>query len=429
MSTLQPGTIFAGRYRLDRALARGGMGSLWIAHHLQLDSAVAIKFMDPAFARSADARGRFEREAKACARLKSPHIVQVHDYGIEGETPYIVMELLEGEDLGTRLRRGLLPLSAAASVAHQIGKALRTAHEAGVVHRDLKPANVFLCRHHDEDLVKVVDFGIAKIVGDGKMVGESTVTGEIVGSPHYMSPEQIRAFKHIDHRTDLWSFGVILFRCITGHLPFPGEQTSAVLVAVCADPLPRPSQVAPALGPEVDAFFARALERDPGQRFQSAKELADAFAGLAGDVTAAVLTNATHAPNAAAMVAPPPPGPSVTLSPAHRTLAAPPARNGKAMLLAAAAMLILAAAGASFLLSRPPAVPRGSASSPASVEPTIAVSAPPAPLPSTTASAATSASGSATAEVPSASATVSAPASKKSTGPAQKSKQDETFGF
>src|SRR5262249_23753605 len=158
---------------------------------------------------------RFEREAKACARLKSPNIIQVHDYGIEDGTPYIVMELLDGEDLGTRLERvGQLHPAAAAPIAFQIARGLRTAHEAGIIHRDLKPGNIFLCRHQDDELAKVLDFGIAKSVGDAQ-IGDSTTTGAVVGSPHYMSPEQARAKKELDARTDLWSFGVILYRALT----------------------------------------------------------------------------------------------------------------------------------------------------------------------------------------------------------------------
>jgi eukaryotic-like serine/threonine-protein kinase len=282
MPVLAPGTVIASKYRLDRPLARGGMGSVWVGRHLQLDVAVAVKFMDASFASSAEALGRFEREAKACARLKSPNIIQVHDYGVEDGTPYIVMELLEGEDLGARLNHvGRIHPAVAVPIAVQIAKALRSAHEAGIIHRDLKPGNVFLCRHQDEEIVKVLDFGIAKSVGDAQ-VGESTATGMVMGSPHYMSPEQARALKEIDARTDLWALGVILYRCVTGRLPFPGTQISGVLVSICMDPIPPPSQLVPGLGLEVDAFFARALARDPAYRFQSARELAEAFSVVAG---------------------------------------------------------------------------------------------------------------------------------------------------
>src|SRR4051812_8109284 len=144
---LREGTVIAGKYRLERPLARGGMGAVWVARHLQLDELVAVKFMDISLPAVADARVRFEREAKAAARIRSPHVVQILDHGVDGEMPYIVMELLEGEHLGAKLKReGRLSLSAVAVITEQVAKALHRAHKAGIIHRDLKPANVFLAR-------------------------------------------------------------------------------------------------------------------------------------------------------------------------------------------------------------------------------------------------------------------------------------------
>jgi len=159
---LREGTVIAGKYRLERPLARGGMGAVWVARHLQLDEQVAVKFMDISLPSAADARVRFEREAKSAARIRSPHVVQILDHGVDGEIPYIVMELLEGEHLGTRLKReGRLSLAAAAAITEQVTKALHRAHKAGIIHRDLKPANVFLARVDDDDeIVKILDFGI-----------------------------------------------------------------------------------------------------------------------------------------------------------------------------------------------------------------------------------------------------------------------------
>ena len=258
------------------------MGSVWVGRHLQLDVDVAIKFMAPQLASSPDLRVRFERDAKAAAKLKSPNAVQVYDYGIEDGAPYIVMELLEGEDLDARLGyEGRLSLPATLSVLEQVGKALRRAHEIGLVHRDLKPANIFLTRQGGEQIVKVVDFGIAKsaepIAG-----ARATRTGALLGSPSYMSPEQVRSSSHVDHRTDLWSLGVIAFECVTGRVPFPGTELGEVIVDVCTAPIPLASEVAPDLGPEIDAFFHRALMRDPAHRFQSADELVEAFAAVSG---------------------------------------------------------------------------------------------------------------------------------------------------
>ncbi len=276
---IEEGSVFAGRYRLERALARGGMGSVWVAQHTQLDVQLAVKFMDPTFAASGDARARFEREAKAAAKLQSPNVVQVHDYGVEDGTPYIVMELLVGEDLGDRLKRERrLSLRATAEIVTQVAKALRRAHEEKIVHRDLKPGNIFLARNQDDVIIKVLDFGIAK--ARMSTDGEVTKTGTLIGSPHYMSPEQARGGKNLDHRSDLWSLAVIMFRAVTGHLPFPGDEIGEVILAICADPIPTPSQLAPDLSPAVDAFFERALARDPAERFQSAREMAEAFAAV-----------------------------------------------------------------------------------------------------------------------------------------------------
>ncbi|PCC69237.1 serine/threonine protein kinase [Nannocystis exedens] len=264
------------------------MGSIWIARHLQLDVDVAVKFMAPELADSAELRSRFEREAKAAAMLKSPHAVQVHDYGIDDGTPYIVMELLEGEDLATRLsRERRLSLAATRRIVEDVGKALRRAHEIGLIHRDMKPANIFLVRQAGDEVVKILDFGIAKSTGviDGD---PPTQVDAVLGSPRYMSPEQIRSSAQVDHRTDLWSLGVIAFRCLTGRLPFRDGEIGDVFVSICTAPIPRASEVAPDLGPEVDRFFERALARPVEQRFQSAAELVEAFAALPGTGAPAV---------------------------------------------------------------------------------------------------------------------------------------------
>jgi serine/threonine-protein kinase len=278
MSAIEEGRVIASRYRLERLLARGGMGSVWVARHLKLDSTLAIKFIDPELAQLAEARGRFEREAKVAAQLQGPNLVQIHDYGIDDGTPYMVMEYLHGEDLCARLNREKrLSLEAAADIVVQVAKVLRRAHEAGIVHRDLKPGNVFLVRGEDEeDTVKLLDFGLAKIPQSAS-VDEMTQTGTLLGSPRYMSPEQARARKNIDHRSDLWSLAVIAFRAVTGALPFPGDEIVDVLMKICTAPVPAPSSIDPALGPAIDRFFARAFQQDPARRFQSARDFSREF--------------------------------------------------------------------------------------------------------------------------------------------------------
>jgi serine/threonine-protein kinase len=191
------------------------------------------------------------------------------------------MELLQGEDLGARLRRTpRLGLAETVTIFVQAAKALRLAHEAGIIHRDLKPGNIFLARSDDEEVVKLLDFGVAKAVTN--LLEETTRTGELLGSPGYMSPEQARGYKQIDARSDLWSMGVILFRMLTGVKPFTGQSLGDVIVKICVEPIPTPRQYAPDLPPAIDRFFVKALARDPARRFQSAREMAAELSVAAG---------------------------------------------------------------------------------------------------------------------------------------------------
>ncbi|MRG96896.1 serine/threonine-protein kinase [Polyangium spumosum] len=275
---LAPGTVIAGRYRLERPLASGGMGSVWVGQHVTLQTEVAIKFISTESAASPAARARFEREARSAAHLRHANIVAVQDYGIEDETPYLVMELLRGESLEERIHaRGRLSLEALAPIVQQMSRGLRKAHEAGIIHRDLKPGNVFLARDDDEDVevVKILDFGIAKETDTS--LSENTKTSELMGSPHYMSPEQLRSSKKTDVRSDLWSVGVVLYRALTGRIPFPGDTLAEVMVQVFSARLPPPTSLAPELPPAIDAFFQKALARSPDDRFQTMRELAEAF--------------------------------------------------------------------------------------------------------------------------------------------------------
>ena len=280
---LQPaiGTVIFGRYRLRREIARGGQSWVWEAEDRKLRRSVAIKILFPVWAKSQDASSRFEREAMAVAQLQSPHVVQIFDYGVERECPFIVMELLEGEDLRTRLRRvGRLSLEATAVIVVQTAKALGVAHAANIVHRDLKPGNVFLVRSREEEMVKVLDFGVAKAAPAGDIEHETTKEGAILGTPRYMSPEQALASRAVDHRTDLWSLAVIAFRAVTGKVPFGGKSAADIIVRLCTERAPRATSIAPDLPPEIDGFFETALRRDPAQRYQSARELAKAFADI-----------------------------------------------------------------------------------------------------------------------------------------------------
>lgn len=284
MRELSPGDLIAGKFRLECVVGRGGMGSVWAARNEQLGMLVALKFIESGGgADLTDARARFEREARAAAQIRSPHVAQIFEHGVDGDRPFIAMELLEGEDLGQRLRReGRIAVPAAARILTQAAKALRRAHETGIIHRDLKPGNVFLARFDDDEMVKILDFGVAKVIAAGAIEGsDATQTGMVFGSPSYMSPEQARGVRALDHRTDLWSLAVIAFRAVTGVKPFDAATIGDLVVKLCIDPLPVATSIAPDLPPAIDRFFERAFARDPNARFASALELAAAFEQIA----------------------------------------------------------------------------------------------------------------------------------------------------
>lgn len=312
--TLPPtsSSLVAGKYQLVRCIGQGGMGSVWEGRHASLGTRVAIKFIEADYADNGEARSRFDREARAAASLQSKHAIQIFDHGVtEDGKPYIVMEMLLGEPLDKRIQRlGQLPLQDTTRILQQVGRALAQAHEKGIVHRDLKPENIFLVASPDDDdeIAKVLDFGIAKIQGDGSPgLTSSTKTGAVLGTPYYMSPEQARGLRNVDHRTDIWSLGVIAFRAVTGRLPFEGESVGDLLVKICTSPVPIPSEILPGLPPAFDTWFLRALDRDPTRRFASVPEAMDALAFAAGvtvrgrgsqaaPVPSAVPTPATQVP-------------------------------------------------------------------------------------------------------------------------------------
>ena len=257
------------------------MGSVWLAHHLTLNSWVAVKLMDPSIASTIEGAERFKREAQAAASLRSAHVVQVLDYGVHECTPFLVMELLQGQSLAECLEREkrLTPERALAIIT-QVARAMGRAHAGGIVHRDLKPDNIFLVREDDQELAKVLDFGIAKTTGP-QLGGLETRTGVTMGTPYYMSPEQLEGRKALDHRSDLWSLAVITCECLSGLRPFDGETYGELLLNICARPVPLPSRQGFIL-PGFDEWFAKGANRDPEQRFGSAQELAAAL----GDVVA-----------------------------------------------------------------------------------------------------------------------------------------------
>lgn len=276
-----PGVVVATRYRLVRPLGVGGMGTVWLADDLLLDSQCALKLIDDDKAQSEEVRVRFAREAKVAAQLRGGHVVDVFEHGEWESTPFIAMEYLQGEDLGTRLdREGVLDPATTYRIAAHIARALARAHAYGIVHRDLKPENVFLVQSDDGEVAKVVDFGIAK--HDAYSLRDKTTkTGSFLGTPYYVSPEQARG-KSTDHRSDLWSLAVIVFQCMTGRPPFESEALGELMGLILYEDLPRPSDVRPGITEAFDAWWQRAAKRDREERFQSAREFADSLGEALG---------------------------------------------------------------------------------------------------------------------------------------------------
>lgn len=270
--------VLALRYRLIEKLGSGGFGTIWRAHHLVLEAPVAVKLIAAEVAEDVNAVERFLREAKAAAALRSPHVVQILDYGVDDGTPFMVMELLEGETLAQRVRRrGPLSTESTVRFITHVCRAMARAHAAGIVHRDLKPENVFIIENEGDELAKVLDFGVAKLDSSLTAASSRTRTGSLLGTPYYMSPEQVQGTKEVDHRSDLWSIGVIAFECLTGKKPFVSDGLGELVLQICVRPMPVPSQIATQLPGEFDAWFKQALERDPERRFQSAAALAAAL--------------------------------------------------------------------------------------------------------------------------------------------------------
>ena len=272
---------FGDRYRIEKKLGAGGMGTVWLAQDLSLDRRCAIKIVDPDKARSEEVRARFQREAKAAAQLRCDNVVEMFDHGEWRGLQFIVMELLEGEDLFTRLfQEQKLGAEETYRIVVQVARALARAHAAGIVHRDIKPENIFLVPGDEQETAKVLDFGIAK---HERYQSDNTKTkdGTLLGTPFYMSPEQIRG-EVADWRADLWSLAVIAFQCLTGRPPFDNEALGQLMGAILYERIPRPTEFNPELTRAIDAWWQKASDRDRELRYQTAKELADALGDAIG---------------------------------------------------------------------------------------------------------------------------------------------------
>ncbi len=279
-SPIQVGEIIAGKYRIERVLGVGGMGAVVAARHVDLDELRAIKFMKPEMRTNEQAEIRFMREARAAAKLKSDHVARVHDIGrFETGEPYMVIEYLDGQDLKAMLKRtGPLDPELAVTFILQACEALAEAHAAGIVHRDLKPSNLFVIEGTDGRLkVKVLDFGISKLTGAlAEQAGmELTHTSAMMGSPLYMSPEQMASTRDVDARTDVWSLGVIFYRLVTGKRPFKGKTVTSVTISVTTDTPVTPSVLRPDLPEALDEIILHCLEKDPEDRYGSVAALAN----------------------------------------------------------------------------------------------------------------------------------------------------------
>jgi serine/threonine-protein kinase len=295
MAAVQPdhkigvGTVLIGKYRVTRELGRGGMAAVYEAEHVNIGKKVAVKVLASELASSAVVIERFFREARAAASVKSPYIVEVYDSGrLEDGRPFIAMELLEGESLYDRMARvRLFDPPSTVRIIGQVAKGLTKAHAVGIVHRDLKPENIHLCVGEDGDEVaKILDFGLAKFyspIKTDEKAARLTREGAVFGTPAYMSPEQVKGQGTVDQRADLWALGCMAFECLTGRPVWNTEQGVAMtFAAIAAAQLPTPSRLRADLPPGFDDWFNRALERDPGKRFQTAKELADELAKALG---------------------------------------------------------------------------------------------------------------------------------------------------
>jgi eukaryotic-like serine/threonine-protein kinase len=368
----EPGEIVAGKYRVERVIGQGGMGIVVRATHVLLGEPVAMKLLYPEVAGDADAVARFVREARSAARIKSEHVARVTDVGTtESGAPYLVMEYLEGEDLGSlSTRRGSLPAPEAVELVLQACVGVAEAHAVGIVHRDLKPSNLFLVRGSDgAPSVKVVDFGISKLTRGDAAEAALTSTSAVIGTPLYMSPEQMRAARSVDLRTDVWALGVILYELLAGRTPFLGETLPEVTIKIAVEPPPPLGAVQEGASHALEAVILRCLEKDRERRFPNVAELslallehapkrARAFAERALAVTQAAGLSAS------ALALPPSPdprgvgagvsagstlvSPGWTLSSVGRT--APP--RSRSLLVAGGTLGIIALAGTTYLGSK-----------------------------------------------------------------------------
>lgn len=282
------GQVLAGKYRVERLIGEGAMGLVLAATHLGLDEIVAIKFMRAEVQRLPGTLSRFAKEAKIAARIRSEHVTKVIDVGVsEPIGPYIVMEHLDGRTLADVLEaEGPLPVQRAAEYLLQACEGLAAAHALGVTHRDIKPENLFITAQPPVEVVKLLDFGISKATLTGRVFGDDLALSKssyVMGTPLYMSPEQIRAAPHLDSRTDIWSMGAVLYELVSGNTAFSAESMTEICAKILEAPAPRFAPPSPPDLAAVQAIVDKCLEKDPQRRFQSVADLALALLPLASE--------------------------------------------------------------------------------------------------------------------------------------------------
>jgi len=373
---IRTGDVLAGKYRVERVIGLGGMGVVVAATHLQLGQQVALKLMLPHAFQSPDATARFLREARAAAQIQGEHVASVRDIGtLESGAPFIVMELLRGQDLSDVLKtRGGLPPEEAIDYVLQACEALAEAHGTGIVHRDLKPANLFLAERPDgSTTIKVLDFGISKSrdsVDDPNL----THSKSVMGTPRYMSPEQMRSTKSVGPPTDVWALGCILYELLSARPAFDGETTQGIAIAIAQDPAPSVRETRPEVPAGLEQVLHRCLEKDPARRIGSIAELAQKLApfaspaaGVSLERIARLAKRSERAPGQsiafAATVASAPPPPHVAMTDpgfarSNPEAALPKSRVPLALILGGATVIGLAGA----VLILPMLQPRGPAS-------------------------------------------------------------------
>jgi len=275
------GQIVGERYRLEEWLESGAMGSVWRAKQIRLRSRAAVKFLDPSLIEVPEMLERFLLEARSAAAVQSAHVIQVFDYGSEGGLPYIVMEFLEGENLDARLERGALTPAELDKIFSELARGLGQAHALGVIHRDVKPGNIFLAREGKHEVTKLIDFGIAKVKEHALRVSQivGTELGTVLGTPQYMSPEQMRGRSTLDYRTDLWSLAIIACECLTRRYPFSGATIGDLTVQICTEEPLAPSTLGD-VPPGFDDWFFKGTKKEPGDRFESAGDMAAALSKI-----------------------------------------------------------------------------------------------------------------------------------------------------